>query len=58
MKFHIMFCPYSRYDRKVQHYRVLKDNRGWVTVDDEQYFENLFKLVEVNTTDLNLSTHL
>ena len=36
-----------RYDRKVEHYRVRRDDRAWVTVDDEEYFENLFKLVEV-----------
>lgn len=35
-----------RYDRKVEHYRVRRDDRAWVTVDDEEYFENLFKLVE------------
>ena len=36
-----------RYDKKVEHYRVRRDERTWVTVDDEEYFENLFKLVEV-----------
>ncbi len=25
----------------------MRDDRNWVTVDDEEYFENLFKLVEV-----------
>ena len=31
----------------MEHYRVRRDQRTWVTVDDEEYFENLFKLVEV-----------
>jgi len=35
------------FDKKVEHYRViLKNNR--VTVDEEEYFENLVKLVEVS----------
>jgi hypothetical protein len=38
---------FFRYDRKVEHYRVRRDERAWVTVDDEEYFENLFKLVAV-----------
>ena len=37
--------PHS-YDGKVEHYRVCKHQRNWVTVDDEEYFENLVKLVE------------
>ena len=32
----------------MEHYRVMRDKRNWVTVDDEEYFENLFKLVEVS----------
>lgn len=37
------------FDKKVEHYRViLKNNR--VTVDEEEYFENLVKLVEVSVT--------
>ena len=51
VKFHIPYFPLLqilfRYDRKVEHYRVRRDDRAWVTVDDEEYFENLFKLVEV-----------
>ena len=39
---------HSSYDCKIEHYRVRKDDRGWVTVDDEEYFENLVKLVEVS----------
>ena len=44
------FCSY---DEKVEHYRVRRDHRGWVTVDDEEYFENLVKLVEVRPRDLS-----
>jgi len=34
------------FDGKVEHYRIsIKDSR--LTVDDETYFPNLFKLVEV-----------
>ena len=34
------------YQGKVEHYRVIfKDNR--VTIDEEEFFENLTKLVEV-----------
>ena len=41
-----MLCSF---DKKVEHYRViLKNNR--VTVDEEEYFENLVKLVEVSIT--------
>ena len=42
-----IFLPVS-YDNKVEHYRVMRDKKNWVTVDDEEYFENLFKLVEVS----------
>ena len=34
------------------HYRVWRDDRNWVTVDEEEYFENLVKLVEVHS-DIN-----
>ena len=41
-----MFCSF---EKKVEHYRVLlKSNR--VTVDEEEFFENLVKLVEVSVT--------
>jgi len=40
-----MCCSFGN---KVEHYRVMRDDRNWVTVDDEEYFENLFKLVEVS----------
>lgn len=33
------------YDGKVEHYRVQRNEEGKVTVDDEEYFENLLKLV-------------
>ena len=32
---------------KVVHYRIRRDDNSWVTVDDEEFFENLVKLVEV-----------
>lgn len=35
------------FDNKVEHYRVIKKNNR-VTVDEEEYFENLVKLVEVS----------
>ncbi len=38
------------YEDKVEHYRVRKNAKGKVTVDDEQYFENLVRLVEVGTS--------
>lgn len=38
---------YCSYDDKVEHYRVRRNKKGHVTVDDEEFFENLFKLVEV-----------
>lgn len=31
----------------MEHYRVWRDKRGWVAVDDGEYFENLAKLVKV-----------
>ncbi|XP_003386644.1 PREDICTED: tyrosine-protein kinase CSK-like [Amphimedon queenslandica] len=34
------------YDGKVEHYRVRRNEKNWVTVDDEEYFENLVSLVE------------
>ena len=44
----LCMCTNS-YEDKVEHYRVRRDERSWVTVDDEEYFENLFKLVEVRS---------
>ena len=37
------------YENKVEHYRVRRNDAGEVTVDDEEFFENLLKLVEVRT---------
>lgn len=34
------------YENKIENYRVRKNREGQVTVDDEEYFENLIKLVE------------
>ena len=31
----------------MEHYRVRRDKKGWVAVEDEEYFENLANLVEV-----------
>ncbi len=42
-----VFHPFSRCEGEVKHYRVWRDDRAWVTVDHVDYFENLFKLVEV-----------
>ena len=34
------------YDGKVEHYRILyRDNK--LTVDEEEFFDNLFQLIEV-----------
>ena len=39
------------FERKVEHYHISKkDNR--LTVDDETYFNNMVKLVEVSSTSL------
>ena len=38
--------PFYSYET-VRHYRVRRNDDGWVTVDGKQYFENLVKLVEV-----------
>ena len=35
------------YFGKVEYYRIARDNRNYVTVDEEEYFENLVKLIEV-----------
>ena len=35
------------YDGKVENYRVQKNEKGLVTVDDDGYFDNLIELVEV-----------
>lgn len=43
-----MVLLYS-YMGKVEHYRVQRDMTGSLTVDDEQHFENLAKLVEVRS---------
>lgn len=41
------------FENKVEHYRViLKNNR--VTVDEEEFFENLVKLVEVSIAIMSL----
>jgi len=38
------------YSGEVEHYRIIyKDNK--VTIDEEEYFENLTKLVEVSTVE-------
>ena len=37
------------FEKKVEHYRVLLRNNR-VTVDEEEFFENLVKLVEVSVT--------
>ena len=47
---HLLFLYFSfsfSYDTKIEHYRVIRKN-NLVTVDDEEFFENLFKLVEVS----------
>ncbi len=42
------------YEHKVEHYRVRRNKKNFVTVDDEEYFENLFKLVEVRKNGCTL----
>lgn len=53
------FCSifFFSYDGKVEHYRVRRDGRNWVTVDDEEYFENLVKLVEVRLVAIVTCTY-
>ena len=54
MKFDATTPFHSSYDSKIEHYRVRKNADNLVTVDDEEYFENLFKLVEVSGHYLEL----
>ena len=42
----ICITPCS-YDNKVENYRVRRNDKGLVTVDDDEYFDNLIVLVEV-----------
>ena len=44
------------FEKKVEHYRVISNNNK-VTVDEEEYFENLVKLVEVNIAVIALQCH-
>jgi len=44
---HVVYWTGYSYDQKVEHYRVRRNDAGEVTVDDEEFFENLLKLVEV-----------
>ena len=39
--------PSYSYGEMIEHYLVRRNDNGWVTIDDEEYFENLVKLVEV-----------
>lgn len=39
------------FDNKVEHYRVILKNNQ-VTVDEEEYFENLVRLVEVSIINI------
>ena len=45
MASHLM--PSYSYGDKVEHYRILRNNNSWVTVDEEEWFENLVELVKV-----------
>ena len=40
--------PSYSYGDELQNYRIRRNDKGWVTVDEEEYFENLVKLVEVH----------
>lgn len=42
-------------DGKVEHYRIIYHN-GKLTIDEEEYFENLMQLVEVRKSVLSLSS--
>ena len=42
----LLVTPCS-YDNKVENYRVRRNDKGLVTVDDDEYFDNLIVLVEV-----------
>lgn len=39
--------PFYSCGTKVEHYRLRRNDKSCVTVDDEEYFENLIKFVEV-----------
>ena len=41
------------YEDKAERYRVRRDDRGWVTADDEEYFENLVELVKVRNMSMS-----
>ena len=36
-------------DHKVEHYQIQRNHKDWVSVDGDEYFENLVKLVEVTS---------
>ena len=45
----VFICGTSySYDNRVENYRVRRNDKGLVTVDDDEYFDNLIKLVEVS----------
>ena len=37
----------------MEHYSIIKNSEDWVSVDGEEFFENLVKLVEVSTLSLS-----
>ena len=43
----IRFHSLSRYLGKVEHYRIIRDDKDYVSADGEEFFENLIQLVEV-----------
>ena len=45
------------YQSKVEHYQIQRDKRDWVSVDGEEYFENLVKLVEVRLGYFHCTCH-
>lgn len=38
---------YNSCANKVEHYRIRSDDEGRLTIDNEEHFENLLKLIEV-----------
>ena len=53
----ICITPCS-YDNKVENYRVRRNDKAQVTVDDDEYFDNLIKLVEVSIVNNYKGGHI
>lgn len=43
----VLILNFLRYLGKVEHYRIIRNNKDYVSADGEEFFENLILLVEV-----------